>query len=1177
MSQGGKTAGHPVNVATGEMFANYTDIFIPGKFPLKWKRHYSTTLLQTPSFLGPGWTSPYFTHLTRVGTNYIFDSPDGGQDNFKDPEDTVERGSVIRNLGTFSELSKQGFYLRVTRWNVETGENVRFLFKSGRNGQRWPLLSMEYPNGQGIDLAWDERGLLKAVRQKLEKRMLMFAYTGAGTISTVSFQYPDQRQQVLARYEYDSKGRLAGAFDALGNADRYEYDRDGRIVREIVKDGGVFSFKYDDKGRCIRTSGLDKYDLKILRYLDSSHWTEVVNSYGHVTRYNWLATGQVVLEVKPLGGQSKTEFDDHGRILTSINPLGAETKFAFDEMGNRNKITDALRRETLNFYNLNLQAIKQVTPAGNEFLRTYDEQGRMASATNSLDTPWLFHYDQDGNTIKVQLGTREVHWFYAPNGNLQMTQDPEGHRTQIKMDFFGRVEEAIGPMGDVHRFAYDLMGRKVEEIRADGTRILNRHDSKGNVIALQDVNGSQVRNTYGFCGRLLSVTDALGSVTRLTWGTEPAMLLGIKNPKGEEYHFGYDADGNRTLTRDFAGIEELIKFNAAGNAVSCTYANGDTLLYHRDAVAKLVGIELSDKTKVSFLYDDSDYLIESESPDAKIAYTRDKLGRPLMEECGDFQIERKFNADGRLIRTVTNRDLEIDYAMDACDMLKEVNVGGIPFLSINRNAMGVEVLRTLPGSVRQEQTVDTSGRLFRQEVLAGEPGMSNLNRTDPIILREYAWKGLVITGIRDKAWGTSTFVYDAAEQLIQAVRTGTLTGDFRYDSSGNLTETQMGGITEDTEYGPGNVLLRKGDLRFEYDLRGRLIRKILPPSFPGETSSAWEFAWDPLDQLRSVTAPDGSKWEYGYDALGRRISKLGRDGETLFRWDQNTIIHEERKAKPVDSWIFDLHTFKPLGAIHEGKPYPIVTDHLGTPREMLDSEGKVAWSASYGPWGNLESETGGEFKCPIRFQGQWFDEESGLHYNRWRYYDPMMGRFITSDPIGIRGGLNTYRYCPNPINWIDPMGLDWNYVLAETKDGGETYTPYYSGVSTQDPKDVESRHSKTTGLDDQPRFNPDNGDILVPITPIDKTKDNHETARGLEQKVAEDIGSVKGRQIPGEQESARGNLQNPVSPDADNAASRKAEAEKFLSDQGKTTGDLIDEGIEAKKKAKEVADEGCGG
>jgi RHS repeat-associated protein len=1177
VNQGGKSAGHPVNVATGEMFADYEDISILGQYPLTWTRHYSTLLLDSPPTpLGNGWTNPYFAQLTRVGADYLFRAPDGGLETFADPKDTVERDKVIRNLGTFSELAKQGFFLRVTRWNVETGEIVRYLFKPGRNGQPWPLLFLEYPNGQGLELTWDDRGLLKRVRQKNEKRCLLFTYSSDARIAAVSFQYPDLRQQVLARYEYDREGRLAAAYDALGQADRYEYDGVGRIVREMSKDGGIFSFRYDAKGRCIRTSGLDGYDLKILRFLDPIGWTEVTNSYGHVTRYQWLATGQVVLKVSPLGGQFKTEFDEAGRIIGKIDALGGEKRFAFDEMGNRCKITDALGRETLDFFNQDHQPIKQVTPGGNEFLREYDSSGRIAKTTDPMGGQWIFHYDGEGNTVKVEMGTRVMRWFYGPNGRLLGAQNPDGHEIRFRIDPFGRVEERTGPMGDTYHYRYDLLGRKLEEIHPDGTRIANTYDAGGNVTALQDVDGSVTGYTYGPCRRLLAITDALGATTRLAWGTEPDILLSIHNPKGEEYRFAYDAEGNRILIRNFAGIEKKLAYNAVGNVVSCTNAMGEEITYLRDAASRLIGIGLSNGTTVTFAFDASDYLTAASSADAHISYKRDKLGRTLKEECGDFWIEYGYNPDGKLNRTATSQGLDIGYTLDARDMLREIHVNGEPFLSITRNPMGADILRILPGPVRLEQTVDASGRLHRQQVLPGVPGDAPLVPPDPSILRDYSWNGFVVTGIRDKTWGTSAYVYDAVEQLIQASRAGVPTGDFQYDPNGNLSSARHGGLTEDTQYGPGNVLLRKGATRFEYDGQGRLIRKLLGPAFPGQPSPTWEFTWDPLDQLRSVTTPNGEKWEYRYDALGRRISKHCADTEIQYRWDRDALIHEEWKDRPLVSWICDLHTFKPLGAFREGRLFPVITDHLGTPREMLDANGRLVWSAVYGPWGDVESETGNDWKCPIRFQGQWYDEESGLHYNRWRYYDPVMGRFITSDPIGLLGGLNSYRYCPNPINWIDPLGLDWNYVLVDGND-----KPYYTGVSTQDPKQVEARHAENIGNDSQPRFDPDKGDRLIPVTPINKSSKNHDQARGLEQRLAEDLETIIGKQgSPTNNKkggSVRGNNQNPVSPDADNAEARALKADKFLKDKQMTAEELLEEGIRKKNEEEEAKEKKCKG
>ena len=97
-------------------------------------------------------------------------------------------------------------------------------------------------------------------------------------------------------------------------------------------------------------------------------------------------------------------------------------------------------------------------------------------------------------------------------------------------------------------------------------------------------------------------------------------------------------------------------------------------------------------------------------------------------------------------------------------------------------------------------------------------------------------------------------------------------------------------------------------------------------------------------------------------------------------------------------------------------------DHLGTPIEMTDRAGKTVWEATYQAWGEVEMVSG-SLKQPFRFQGQYFDEESGLHYNRFRYYDPSSGRFVSQDPIGLLGGVNLYEYAPNPISWLDPLGL----------------------------------------------------------------------------------------------------------------------------------------------------------
>ena len=188
----------------------------------------------------------------------------------------------------------------------------------------------------------------------------------------------------------------------------------------------------------------------------------------------------------------------------------------------------------------------------------------------------------------------------------------------------------------------------------------------------------------------------------------------------------------------------------------------------------------------------------------------------------------------------------------------------------------------------------------------------------------------------------------------------------------------------------------------------------------------WQYEWDALDQLRSVTNPDGETWQYAYDPFGRRIEKKSPDGQRFgFVWDEDVVLHELREDAVFASWVFDPHSFSPLCKLENDQLYCVVTDHLGTPWEMVDRYGRIAWRASYYAWGTEKVSGGnvGEIDCPVRFKGQWYDDETGLHYNRFRYYDPQNGRFISNDPIGLVGGVNLYLYALNPNTFFDPLGL----------------------------------------------------------------------------------------------------------------------------------------------------------
>ncbi|RRV51719.1 hypothetical protein EGJ15_26700 [Pseudomonas sp. p99-361] len=219
------------------------------------------------------------------------------------------------------------------------------------------------------------------------------------------------------------------------------------------------------------------------------------------------------------------------------------------------------------------------------------------------------------------------------------------------------------------------------------------------------------------------------------------------------------------------------------------------------------------------------------------------------------------------------------------------------------------------------------------------------------------------------------------------------------------------------------------DQEYRYDPWGNLIEKR------SGHSKLQSFSYDCENRLvRAETLVNGklaSRGEYRYDSLGRRVAKWAEiEGEVeqkRFLWQGLRMLREETPGHSI-LYLYEPGSYAPLARVDqvegEGqKVYYFHTDQIGTPQELTDSEGKIVWKATYQSWGTVEHLAVSEIEQNLRFQGQYFDVETGLHYNIFRYYDPEIGRFITLDPIGIRGGYNLFRYNVNPVMWIDPVGL----------------------------------------------------------------------------------------------------------------------------------------------------------
>lgn len=202
-------------------------------------------------------------------------------------------------------------------------------------------------------------------------------------------------------------------------------------------------------------------------------------------------------------------------------------------------------------------------------------------------------------------------------------------------------------------------------------------------------------------------------------------------------------------------------------------------------------------------------------------------------------------------------------------------------------------------------------------------------------------------------------------------------------------------------------------VRYKYDQQGNQVKR------EGD-GTVQKRVFDALNQLVEVHG-DSSISHYEYDALGRRTKKITQNGITEFLWEGERLLGE-RTADGFRWYLYQPETYIPLAVLENGSIYLYECDQVGKPERLIDCSGHVVWSARYDVYGfaHIDIE---EVINPLRFQGQYFDQETNLHYNLARYYDPMLGRFIQQDPISIAGGVNHYQYAVNPVQWIDPTGL----------------------------------------------------------------------------------------------------------------------------------------------------------
>jgi RHS repeat-associated protein len=1087
----GTAAGDPVNVVTGEVFTlPKTDLFLPGFFNLQIDRSYSSFNRKHDVGVGWGWTHSLAWAL-------------------EEKRGSVEVRSGLGQRVEFPKLDAPGTEAGIEGWGLMRladgyvlrpgNEFLHFFSAHPTRAGHYLLDTIKFRNRGVIRLEYDARGALVRIVDTAG-RTIQMAVDGSGRITSITAPSPRGGAITFARFAYDPGGHLVEAVDADGHAFRYDYDDDRRLIRMHTPTGLVVHFLYDGQGRCVETWG-DRADgpdpalgpsvgdlladgvtkakgiLHVKIEYGPDGYSEVVDS-ARVQRFFGEAGGTVTKGITGRGGVVTRQLDAAGRVAAQMDAAGATWSYRYDGLGNVVERVDpeghALRLDR----DREGRIVRAIDPAGGEveYVRDAhgeittlrDPRGGMRSFTHTRRGLLASEQRPDGTTVRLE---------HDAMGNVVRYVRPNGAITQFEYDYWGRLSRQVSPKGHELHFGYSLAGRLTSIQDNLGRSRTISYDPYGNRLTDADATGQVLRFYYGGLGWLVAAEHPSGEIRRAEYNREGWVTCFV-NEKGQRHEIERDRDGTLKSERSFDGVVRHYRRDARGFVVSIEDDLGKTKI-ERDKLGRAIRVEGPSGAARKFQYDARGELVEAESDGVRFRLDRDALGDVVRETWAygetSFVVESGRDLMGRRAMIASNLGLGVQLRRDGSGFVKELITEGDAAVVFERDAVGLAERRHLPRGGTIASEYDAGGRVRRHAVSSPNAPPQNQHG-------QPAWIGGPPPGAIDKTYaylpddelasvttlsdGTTEYRYDARKRLVERQsRQGRV--ELRYDETDNLHD-----VTPDAAprlYDHGNRLVQAGTVAFDYDERGRLSKRRELDD--GGRELVTRYAWDDWDMLGSVELPNGDRLEYAYDAFARRCEKKRFERGPLgghrwlstvrYVWDLTQILHEvETRADgsaETRSFLYeDADSLVPLaqrklvaGATSDW--VYLVKDHGEAPEELVDGSGVAIARSSHTPHGEWTWLSGSAESTSFRFAGQSADPETGLHYNRYRYYDPALGRFLSKDPILLAGGFNAYRYGPNPIGWADPMGwADHRLTARWYPEGSDEASPDMPGswVST---------------------------------------------------------------------------------------------------------------------------------
>ncbi|WP_175959143.1 RHS repeat-associated core domain-containing protein [Burkholderia pyrrocinia] len=925
----------------------------------------------------------------------------------------------------------------------------------------------------------------------------------------------DGHAHPLVRYEHDRNGNLVAALDAMSQQHHFAYADGHLMVSHTSARSISFYYshrRHDDGvwrvDHAWGDSGLFDYHF----VFDLEHReTQIVDSLGHTTILQANERGMPVSRIDPLGGVTSYRYDAQGRTSAETDPAGRTTTWTYDAYGNLLGRTLPDGSIVSTEYNGHHRPVRVTAPGGRQWRYAWDERGNLLEQVTPSQAGARYRYDRLGQLV-AHTGPRGAvtRFDYDLDGNLAEVIDALGHCTQYTHDARANVIQIANALGQLSRYEYDRNGNLTRALEPGEQKIFCSYDADGNLVRYCNPTGQVTRLEYSALGQITKRLTPDGGLVEYLYDTEE-QLTGIVNECGQHYQIRRDALGQIIEEIDYWGQARRYEYDLNGRPVRSIDPLGRSITYQTDVLGRIVQKRIPDPRQPDgfrievFEYDACGNLVVAENPDCRVELTYDTAGRVVEEKQGsDFRITNYYDASGNRIKRCARSTSYgepvtrvIRYTYDALDAVSAIQIDDDVAITLERDKQGRICIERLGSELRREISYDSGGFLDAQTVVAASGALFTSEYT-------YDANGEMIEK-RDSRSGIDRFEYDPVGKLTGHLDPTGKLHRFLYDPIGDLLKTRLRQGTRAGVFGQGQqtaTWIREGEhegCSYAYDRIGNLVRK------QNEQQDLF-LRWDAAGLLIEATAvrqdrPTSGEsgrissvcTRYKYDAFHRRVAKSTEihdktnfandkfratdhrffwDGDTLMldrmarvAWNLNSPMDENYDPENINEKQQEVHyfyyprSFRPIALIEcnqqdSDKPPRRATKFFhnnpnGAAMRLTDSDGEIVWEADYQVWGTATTQN--ETEQRLRFQGQYCDSETGLHYCRYRYYDPSCGHFISPDPIGLLGGTNVHRYSPNPIAWTDPLGLALHLVQHNYGDlpDYDEIAGYLSGMSQQ--------------------------------------------------------------------------------------------------------------------------------